>query len=161
MIGKPPSPAPAVQLDWRAYFEEFSEIHGRNPIVHGGRLLFPDGWMYSMNDYRGPEYPPPEEERTHRALVRTYWLRRRAIISSELEDVNRLIEALEVEQDVRSAPLQQVVRYYDRDTRTYKTRRGPASEGLEGLKHRLEWLTADLAVCASHLGDADADADTA
>jgi len=97
-----------VQLDWKAYFQEFCGVHGGNPVKWGGkRLLFNDGWMYSIEDYAGPEYPPPVDPRKLRHLQVSYWYIRREVVQSELRFLAGHLDNLEMQQEDRSAPLQQ------------------------------------------------------
>jgi hypothetical protein len=143
-------PKPAkITLDWRAYFLTFCEKHGRNPIQYRGRLLFMDGWMYSATAYEGPEWPPPVLESESKALIREYWLRRKAIISAERSALAKEIRDLEVAQETHSAALQQIVIYYDPDIKKLRSRRGPLDIGV--LRQRMILLEQDVLNCAEHL----------
>lgn len=138
-----------VRYDWKAYFQKFSEVHGGDPVVYGGRLLFRDAWMYSSSDYSGPEYSPPEDEKERKALVRFYWMRRRAIIRNEMTDIRNQIRQVGDEQHRRSATLQQTVRYFDTDTKKMQTLRGPADTSW--AQDRLLKLTDLLKECEEAL----------
>src|SRR5688572_21181579 len=132
-------------IDWRAYFYAFCEAHGKHPVQWKGRLLFLDGWMYSSTDYRGPEYPPPDDPRKLRHLKRMYWTQRRFAVKFTVNDVAARLEAIESQQDGRSAPLQQTTRYWDDDLKKWQVVKGPVDTAM--LKARLRFLQDDLVVC--------------
>jgi len=100
---KPQTKPLSIRVDWKAYFRAFCQEHG-HPIEIGGRLLFPDGWMYSATDYKGPEWPPEDSDRA-KALRRVYWKRRRRSIRQELMELKTTLQDLETMNQVKSAPL--------------------------------------------------------
>jgi len=103
-----------MRLDWNAYFKEFSRIHGGDPVLwrrskefnSGGLLLFRDGWAYSAADRTGPEYPPPDNPRQLKHLVRVYWALRKRILKEELRLIREQIVDFVRTQQQRNAPLQ-------------------------------------------------------
>jgi hypothetical protein len=70
-------------IDFREYFKDFCAQHGE-PVKSGGRLLFPDAWMFNAFDHRGPEYPPPSDPKMRRTILVSYWKARLALIRSRL-----------------------------------------------------------------------------
>lgn len=143
--------APLVRLDWRAYFKEFCELHGRDPVSYRGRLLFPDGWTYSSSDYAGPEWPPPDDPAELLAVQSSYWRRRRGIVRRERDELRLAVQSLAEMQRCKSVPLQQVVQMRDSETNQRVTSRKPLD--LDGLKARLAWLEEDVAECDRHLAE--------
>jgi hypothetical protein len=103
-----------MKVDWKAYFREFSAVHGGEPILYlrnpesrrSGYLLFPDGWMYSSWNVEGPEYPPPADEKKHRALIRAYWTIRKGALEVEYDGLYYTTQSLMRAQQQRSARLQ-------------------------------------------------------
>lgn len=79
------SPNRKIRFDWKAYFNSFCDMHGLFPMEWKGRLLFPDGWTYSISSESGPEYPPPSTELALLELKRQYWILRKQITASELK----------------------------------------------------------------------------
>lgn len=141
----------AVRLDWRAYFKEFCDLHGRDPVPYRGRLLFPDGWTYSSTDYAGPEWPPPDDPAELLAVQSSYWRRRRGIVRRECVTLQLAVQSLAEMQGCKSVPLQQVVQIRDSETNKLVTSRRPLD--LEALKGRLTWLEEDVAECNRHLAE--------
>lgn len=143
------APTASIELDWVGYFKAFSEAHGGNPLVHGGRLLFPDGWRYSASDYAGPEWAPPDDPEAHRALLRAYWGRRKGVVNSEARQLRGDLDHLRGLQSVRKVPLQALryVKVTDPETGTsgYKAVSGPLD--LTAMEGRLAWLQDDLTEC--------------
>lgn len=111
-------------IDWIAYFREFSQTHGGNPVFYrenkvtgeGGYLLFSDGWMYSRLDASGPEIPP-SDEKDAKKKVRAYWAVRLAVLKEALTAAREEVLRLAREQDSRSAELQ-TVRMVDKQVET-------------------------------------------
>jgi hypothetical protein len=150
MIGPKPAQAGGVHLDWRAYFRAFSEAHGGDPVYHGGRLLFADGWQYSSTDHAGPEWAPPESEEELRRLVRAYWKRRLQIVTAERKLLWERLKGLEQLQAAKSLPLQRTAREPDGEGRV-KMVRGPLD--LDGMRARLAWLADDIKWCQGKLDE--------
>lgn len=140
---------PAIKIDWRLYFREFCEQHGKYPLLIDGRLFFPDGWSYSASNYEGPEYPPSKVPDTLRRVLLAYWKRRKKIVNHEVSIVKDRIEDLRNLQSVKSLPLQQVVRYYDVEANKYITQR--LGIDIESLHSRLAWLLKDYEECTKEL----------
>jgi hypothetical protein len=139
------------QLDWKAYYNRFAEIHGGNPLQWKGWLLFPDGWRYSSTSYQGPEMPPQDEEQA-KELRLVYWKMRLASVSKERRELRASLVGLEMMERTFSAPLQQrIVRdvparneFGDEVTRKVP---GACDLDLEGLRGRLGWLEDDVEQC--------------
>lgn len=136
---------PTIQLDWRAYFKAFCEMHGGNPVLHNGRLLFSDGWMYSVDSLSGVEYGAPLDETELTKLQIEYWQARKKIVASEYEQLAVLKDMLLKTQADRSAPLQHTFRLTDDDTGKTVTRSGPLDIGM--FDSRIQWLTDDIHEC--------------
>lgn len=153
MISTPVARPVSVRLDWRAYFREFSALHGGDPVIYKGRLLFADGWTYSASDYQGPEWPPPDDPKALANLQRWYWGRRRTIVRHELFTLRESLLSLETAQRNRSAPLQQIVTVkvwnegLGRDANVWQAK----NVDLEGMRGRLAWLEEDLGRCSECL----------
>lgn len=94
------------QLDWKAYFARFSELHGGNPLQWRGWLVFPDGWRYSASSHAGPE-AAPEDEAQAKFLMSVYWKMRLASVTKERRELRMSLVGLEQQMRVMSAPLQQ------------------------------------------------------
>lgn len=100
-----------MKIDWKAYYREFSKLHGGSPVVHGvnqetmsgGYLLFPDGWRYARNP-EGPEYPPRDQSE-QLSLVKQYWIIRRDSLQIEYDNLKYLIRGAVSSQQSKSAPL--------------------------------------------------------
>lgn len=148
-----PVAAPRVRLDWRAYFARFCEAHGNNPVEHGGRLLFADGWRYSMTDHAGPEWPPPSGA-DFKELQRAYWNKRLALVEVERGRLQRTIGELQQLQDQRRVPLQQRTIVWSDDYAEDGHRMATVNCSdvqLMPLQQRLKLLTADVAHCGKML----------
>lgn len=108
-IEKPPKEFElGVIFDWRAYYVRFKEEHGE-PIAYKGRLLFPDGWMYSATNYAGPEWEPTKDKALLRIQQRVYWTLRRVLLQTELTRIVRVVAQLKQFQELKNVPLQKVV----------------------------------------------------
>lgn len=127
-----------IKLDWRAYFLKFIEVHGE-PMKVGGRLLFQDGWQYSIDDYQGPEYPPPVGRGQLCRLQLTYWENRRDRLAVEVLSLTGRIGALKGWQHGRSLPLQQRVIYKGEDDKGVRRMIASDPEDLDLMS-----LTYDL-----------------
>lgn len=140
----------SIKLDWKAYFRAFCEIHGREPVVIQGRLLFPDGWQYSLDNYEGPEYPPQSEEEAE-ALATVYWRRKQRIVYGEWVRLKRTLAQLELMRDTRSAPIQQ--KYLSYNDTAEGPRMGMVSCPVDfrAIRGRIDQLQADLNECLGHL----------
>lgn len=144
-----------VRIDWKGYFEGFCEVHGRFPLVHRGRLLFPDGWQYSMTDYRGPEWAPPDDDEEREKLILVYWKLRRFAIKRELFYARSRLEDLKALQSGRSAPLRQIAVYFDRENGKIRTDRGELD--ISAYSSRVEWLENALTECDLNLTPQEGD----
>lgn len=137
-----------VQVDWRAYFIKFCEVHGGDPVpvMKRTRWLFRDGWMYSFKDYMGPEYPP--EPNLVLRLQRLYWLTRRSMLTGERKQLDILKAKWATAQDQYSAPLQVVMHYYDEDNKQVSK---TDDLDLRMFDMEVELLDQQIADCDSEL----------
>lgn len=131
-----------VELDFKAYFLEFCKIHGE-PVEYKGRLLFSDGWMYSLTDYQGPEYHPPLDNRELDIFILNYWLLRRSYLTNLLLKYEHELKLLKDVQASHSLPLQQVVKIQDEQ----RIRKHYKPLTLNNLEQRVEWVRKDLIEC--------------
>lgn len=136
--------APRVQVDWRTYFKEFELAHGGNPVLHGNRLLYHDGWTYSATDEAGPEWPPPEDEDERNSLIKVYWVKRRKIVQAELSALEKVAKGLDVMQQGKSLPIQYTVRTTNEEGKA-ETQRRSHRGGFQG--DRINWLRQDVKRC--------------
>ena len=136
-----------IELNWKAYFKEFTQIHGGDPVTYAGRLLFRDGWTYSATDYVGPEWPPPAEPKLG-YLKWQYWNIRRQAVKQELEERKNIYESLIEMQKTKSATLQQVIITYDDKG---KPKRESGSLDLTNLKARIDILEMAWIECLTEL----------
>lgn len=104
-----------VELDWRAYFQDFCAFHGGDPVPWRGKLLFRDGWSYAANDHKGPEWPPPSDPAELRAAQRFWWEYRLRLIRHELRELRLTHRNVKEQQAGRTVPLRQVARIVTRD----------------------------------------------
>lgn len=104
MIPTETNPVPEILVDWREYYLSFLQEHG-DPVEHGGRLLFEDGWTYSAFDPAGPEWPPPGNKTTLKGLQITYWRLRREAVSAECGMLQMRLRAADGLQSGKSLPL--------------------------------------------------------
>lgn len=138
-----------VELDWQAYYDAFKAEHG-DPVAHGGRLLFADGWTYSATDPAGPEWPPPKDERELLALQLAYWETRRRLVVTERDHLRGIVRTLREMQSGKSIQLVQRVAVRDELTGKPVLRSVPArAEDIEG--GRLMLLELDARDCESRL----------
>ena len=143
-----------IKLDWPAYWREFKRVHG-DPVVHGGRCIFADGWAYSMTSYAGPEWMPPEDPRELLAIKRAYWTVRLRVVQEEHARLEADLRALEDMQRCRSVPLQVTAREADEDggKSWAVTKDLDVKRTREG---RLAWLSEDVKECRKKLAELDA-----
>lgn len=92
-----------VRVDWRAYWKEFSRVHGDFPVKYRGRFLFRDGWTYAQ-DYPGPEWPPPQEPELGQ-VIRAYWILRKRQVRQEWWEKDVELRQLRQLQSTRQLPL--------------------------------------------------------
>lgn len=111
-------PVAEIQLNWKAYFLRFCQEHGGYPVNRRGRLLFSDGWEYSSSDYAGPEWAPPTDPETLIGIQAYYWTTRAGIVKAQLMQLESQFNNLRQLQSSKSAPLQHVVNYVDRESRS-------------------------------------------
>lgn len=135
--------APLPRIDWRQYFRDFCEAHGRFGLELRERLVFPDGWSYNPRDYKGPEWPPPDDPREKFTLILEYWQRRKAAVKTELARAQlRYSTAAEAIQ-VRSVPIPTVSYVRDEEGQVQAVR---GHLDLADLQGRVDWLKEDLAL---------------
>lgn len=144
-----------VKVHWKACFEAFCDLHGRDWVVLrkypdgiGGCLLFPDGWRHAMTSYQGPKWPPPEIEAERLRLIRTYWALRRRIVLREYRDLKEQIDQLEILIRMESAPIFVETVTTEVNDEGKKIRRVvPAPPDFPALNGRLQWLADDVKHC--------------
>jgi hypothetical protein len=134
-----------IDVDWHGYFDGFCSAHGGNPILHGGRLLFSDGWTYSRTSYRGPEWPPPKDPVEKVRLILLYWRKRRIIVESQRIALADMVDGLKALQAAKSAPIMH--RLTVRDDQTGKATTKLITFNPEDYVGRLMWLEADVKDC--------------
>lgn len=99
---------PQFDIDWQQYFKDFSAAHGGEPVAHEGRLLFRDGWQYSIEGGDAEfhqEFPPPQEVAEQARLQRFYWKRRLWIVKQDLDELERQINFLDTAIAAHEVPL--------------------------------------------------------
>lgn len=144
----PAKPGVSLELDWVQYFKDFCEAHGKYPVLHGGLLIFPDGWRYSSDDYMGPEYPPPNEKRVLSELQRAYYTRRHEIVRAEYLQLEQVIRDINSLQARKSVALSQRITYKGDDDKLVI---GNQRIDLTMMRKRLEWLKEDVEACEKRL----------
>lgn len=137
-----------IKLDWRAYFEEFCELHGK-PVEANGRLLFQDGWTYSRTDLSGPEYPPPQDEKYLAELKRQYWEIRLRNATEERDEIERAYRRLSEMQEQRSATLKCKMRVFDDEKESYRF--AAVDVNLPALESDLAFAQEEVEECQRHL----------
>ncbi len=144
-----------VCLDWKAYFDRFIEVHGEPIVYQKTRLLFSDGWQYSLASYQGPEYPPPELEKRLNELQLTYWQIYSKKIEDEANALHRQIVSLEEWQNTRELPLQQRVVYktWDDDGKLTSVSFESEDLDLEPLRAKYRDLINIVQVCHENLDE--------
>lgn len=140
-----PLAPPLPRIDWRQYFLDFCEVHGKVPMELDGKLVFSDGWSYSCNDHRGPEYPPPEEPKELQQLLLRYWHRRRTAVELELRKARIALETAENAVANRSAQLTVYSQIRDPESGRIMVSRAPLN--IDDYRGRVEWLEADAKIC--------------
>lgn len=133
-----------IQIDWEQYFRDFCEAHGRYYVMYHGTMLFPDGYRYSASDYKGPEWPAPEDKDKLRHLKLIYYNRRLTIVQEEYRKMDAFIKDLTNLQRQLSCPLSQRVISKDEDGKTVVSSQ---RLDIELLEKRLEWLKQDVVDC--------------
>lgn len=145
--------SPTPRIDWKQYFQDFCELHGGFPMTVGERLAFADGWTYAKNDYRGPEWPPPEDPRELWELIRAYWKLRRRAVRFELFRARETHAGIEEAMRARSAPLTTYSQVVDEETGRATVVRAPLS--TDEVRHHIEWLEDDLRIADERLKHAE------
>lgn len=134
-----------IKVDWRAYFREFCEKHGRHPVEIGNRLVFPDGWSYARNSYEGPEWPPPADVLERRGLLRAYWKRRVEILKGQRDGLAHALSGVAEQQLRRDARLMMVgVETYTGEDGRDRLRLAAHPADWEAMHVRLRHLDEDL-----------------
>ena len=142
-----------IDLDWTAYYAKFKEMHGMWPVKFKGRLLFEDGWTYSLTDLKGPEWSPPTEYFELWKLHVAYWAIRRRIVKHERDYLRILLDNLRELQRNKSAPLQQRFVAYneDREGNQVPSYEFKDVDLLSIEEGRLAWLEEDVRECNERL----------
>ena len=136
-----------ITLDWFAYYERFKAEHG-NPVEYKGKLLFSDGWTYSLTDYGAPEWPPPKNLMELQNLQREYWKIRLEVVQKELLVLTKTLEDLRILQELKNVPLQGRVATWD-DSKRIRGELGDLELG--DFEKRVKWLRDDVIECEEHL----------
>lgn len=139
---------PSVTMDWHAYYKDFDQAHGGNPVRHGGRLLYHDGWTYSATDEQGPEWSPPADPILLRQLQVAYWTERGAIVKRELEALEQMAKGLEMLAKAKSMPLRYKIRTTDESGKGIV--RDEVYQG-EFRSHRIDFLRNDVRRCEDNV----------
>lgn len=147
-----------TNIDWIAYFKEFSSVHGGDPVLMGqnkrtstgGWFLFSDGWRYGRSP-EGPEYPP-ETENKQLKLIRIYWKIRLRVKMEGKRQLNDLIRNLATTQQQRSATIMtsRVVSQED-ETGVLRRRVETAPIDFEMLIDEYRLITHDIKNCRERL----------
>lgn len=150
---KPFSPVVRVRLDWKKYFQSFSEKHGGNPVMVDGRQVFEDGWQYGMR-YQGPEWKPPADNKKFIELMTKYWTIRRKIVDDQAFHLRDEIHVLEQSIRERDATLHFMIRNSAGRSpgQSHTMESQPLTdEVLDQFRTRLEFLETDVRICDEHL----------
>jgi hypothetical protein len=132
----------AVEFDWTKYRDNFDFNHGQDPVIFGeNRVLYRDGWMYSLSNVAGPEWPP-ENEIQKKELQEIYWLARKSASQNELGWLRKQLRGLSNFQDCKSGKLQ--VYTYRFNEETGERRRETIDLDLDSVQARIDWVTSDL-----------------
>lgn len=135
-------------IDWVGYYENFRDKHGE-PVSYQGRILFPDGWTYSATDFKGPEYPPPEDKLQLWEMQKAYWIIRKAMLLVEFSDLKVKAECIVELQSVKDAPLM----FLQTTIKEDGTKEKLSQEfDLTILIDRLDFLTQQITVCDREIG---------
>ena len=142
-----------VRLNWKAYFDAFSEAHGGDPVLNEGRLLFRDGWTYACSSYAGPEWPPETKEDELR-LRECYWRRRLNIVLGIRTNLAAQLDHLRNLQSTRKVKLKQVLIGIGEDG--FRRVRRPERDGEDDvdfaeLEDNLSWHNEFVAQCNAEL----------
>jgi hypothetical protein len=138
-----------IVVDWRAYFHEFTKVHGE-PILFRGKLLFRDGWQYAQ-DYKGPEWGPPEEPKELAKLVSLYYKHRLAILTRKQHDLKELLHDFEQAQSIRKIPLYHKVIVVDDEGRRMRQSQPIA---IKEWQDQVKWLDRDMQECNDRIAEA-------
>lgn len=140
-----------MKIDWRAYYREFCEIHGGEPVLYGhnketgkgGWLLFSDGWRYPRT-VTGPE-TPPRSDKEQLELIRSYWTIKRDTLKTEVKELSDRIRSYVSAQQKCSAPVmvkQRIVKEDNEGNRRHKFQ--AEAIDFEGMLTTLQYLANDL-----------------
>jgi hypothetical protein len=140
---------PTIKINWAATWARYKQEHGPNPIVYRGRLLFEDGYRHAINDPKGPEWPP-KDENEKRELQIIYWSHYQSIITATLQQLQSRLEVLKSFNSIRSSPIQHTVSSLDNkgQTITYAEDFDPINNPIHA---RIEQLKYELDLCNSKL----------
>lgn len=139
-----------ARIDWREVWEEFKRQHGGTPLLFKGKLIFGDGWSHSATDYKGPEWPPPEDTHQLRRILLWYWGRRKTIVSHEIHILESQLGNLKdlAERRPSLAWLKAYRRNFESagpDAKQWVPQSG--YEYMKWLEERIQWLQEDLKQC--------------
>lgn len=140
-----------IRINWKAYFDSFTAIHGGNPVNYKERLLFPDAWQYHRTNYSGPEFPAPSDPSELCRLQLAYWNICKQQITATLRKGETQLSHLKWVTETHSAPITILKREVDEETG--KLRRVEDSLDLEQLEQELKFLDTELEECYSKINE--------
>jgi hypothetical protein len=146
---QPALPQLKLKLDWKAYYNQFSEKHGGTPIIYKGKQLFADGWTYSSTDYAGPEWPPSNDSKELHTMQLVYWYTRWNRAKNELMLLRNRLDAMKGLQESKDVPLQQVV--VSKHQETNKTIRSTESWSPRAFEYIISFLEDEVTESDKHL----------
>lgn len=146
-----------IKIDWEAYYENFKQVHGLDPITdeEGKYLWFPDGWKYSAYRREGPEYAPKDGRERLTNSIR-YWNMRKKKLTRELksrrdrlQSIREMAGLIEGSKPLYSAPLSMLVETWDEESGQYVVESkpldvGPLEDRVSLLESLLEEATETL-----------------
>lgn len=158
MRTQPALPQLKLKLEWRAYYQRFSEMHGGYPIIYKGRQYFADGWSYSMTDYAGPEWPPPTDPEELATIQKVYWYTRWNRARNELMVLRERYDGLKGLQETKSAPLQQIVTVRNEETKKVEKHIGDWSPAV--FDHVLDFIEQEVQLADSKIKELSSSQDS-
>lgn len=138
-----------LEVDWRAYFEDFNARHGGNPVLHGSQFLYGDAWRWGMSSHGpGVEIPPPTDGRQLRRLRRFYWRSHYSRLSLELREwkhTHRYLSALASTLEGEIRVLREIAEYDEDGKQRMVTHSLPVD--FSDINRRIGELEAEVSHC--------------